>query len=279
MRVLSFCLLALLPACAIAQTTYRMADSLTVCQLLKGAPSDVGTLYFAHRLMGRPYVAHTLEVNDAERLVVNTRQLDCTTLVETVVALTLCAQNGKRSWDDYTDMLTRLRYRHGKLDGYASRLHYFSEWIADKEHMGLVSDLQQPASLFSAVQIISVNYMSRHPQAYKALKDNPGLVETIRRHEQQLNGTKVRYIPKQALQGNDRLLRENIHDGDIIAITTSKSGLDIAHLGFAVWLDDGLHLLNASQLHKKVVVEPMTFGQYMQKHPTFTGFRVVRLKN
>jgi hypothetical protein len=256
-----------------------MADSLTICQMLKSAPSDAGTLYFARCLMGRPYVAHTLEVNDDERLVVNTRQLDCTTLVETVAALTLCAQSEKRSWNDYTDMLTRLRYRQGTIDGYASRLHYFSDWIADKERMGLVGELQQPNPPFSAVQTVNVNYMSRHPHAYKALKANPALVKTIRRQEQHLSGTKASYIPKKSLRDNDHLLRQTIQDGDIIAITTSKPGLDIAHLGFAFWMDDGLHLLNASQLHKKVVVEPMTFYQYMLKHPTFTGIRVVRLKN
>ena len=59
----------------------------------------------------------------------------------------------------------------------------------------------------------------------------------------------------------------------------NKAGLDIAHLGFAVWRADGLHLLNASQLHKKVVEEPMTLYRYMQQHPTFTGIRVVRICN
>ena len=50
-----------------------------------------------------------------------------------------------------------------------------------------------------------------------------------------------------------------------------------ACLGFAVWHKDGLHLLNASQLHKKVVEEPMTLEQYLSRHPSFTGIRVVQL--
>lgn len=44
---------------------------------------------FAEQFIGVPYVASTLEVNPDEELVVNLRQLDCTTLVENVVALTL----------------------------------------------------------------------------------------------------------------------------------------------------------------------------------------------
>ena len=73
-------------------------------------------------------------------------------------------------------------------------------------------------------------------------------------------------------------MRSAVRDGDIIAITCSKAGLDIAHLGFAVWRKDGLHLLNASQLHKRVVEEPMTLGQYLKKHPSHTGIRVVRIE-
>ena len=71
----------------------------------------------------------------------------------------------------------------------------------------------------------------------------------------------------------------DIRDGDIIAITTSKAGLDVSHVGFAVWGKDGrLHLLNASSIHKKVILEPMTLYQYMQKHPSQTGIRVIRLR-
>ena len=62
-----------------------------------------------------------------------------------------------------------------------------------------------------------------------------------------------------------------------MATSCDKPGLDIAHLGFAVWRADGLHLLNASQLHRKVVEEPMTLRYYLSKHPSFTGIRVVRI--
>ena len=76
---------------------------------------------------------------------------------------------------------------------------------------------------------------------------------------------------------NQALLRQAGNDGDIIAITCKKAGLDIAHLGFAVWKDGNLHLLNASMLHKKVVEEPMTLYQYLQQHSTHTGIRIIRI--
>ncbi|MBE6248610.1 MAG: DUF1460 domain-containing protein [Prevotella sp.] len=260
-----------------AQVTYTKADSLTICRLLKEAPRKATTLWFARQFHGIPYVAHTLEVNDSEQLVVNTRQLDCTTLVETVTALTICVQQEKRRWEDYLKTLRTLRYRQGVMDGYTSRLHYFTDWIDDKQLMGIVSEIQGPNPPFTALQKVKVGYMSHHPQSYKALKANEALVPIIKRQEQQLTGKTYRYIPKQTIK-NTQLLRQTIKDGDIIAITCNKKGLDIAHLGFAVWQKDGLHLLNASSIHHKVVTEPMTIRQYLQKHSTFTGVRIIRIK-
>ncbi len=259
------------------RVTYQRADSLKICRLLRDANKQTTTLWFARQFLNIPYVAHTLEVNPAEQLVVNTRQLDCTTLVETVTALTLCAHQGKRSWNDYLSTLRTLRYRKGKLDGYPSRLHYFSDWIADKTAMSIVKEIQSPNPPFLAVQHINVNYMSTHPDAYQALKAHPEWVSVIRQQEETLSGTTSRYIPKSVLKRNTKALRQAVHDGDIIAITCNKKGLDIAHLGFAVWKKDGLHLLNASQIHKKVVQEPMTLYQYLQKHPSHTGIRIIRI--
>ena len=261
-----------------AQVTYTTTDSITICRLLKEAPRKASTLWFARQFHGIPYVAHTLEVNDNEQLVVNTRQLDCTTLVETVTALTICVQQEKRRWADYLRTLRTLRYRQGVMDGYTSRLHYFTDWIDDKQLMGIVSEIQGPNPPFTALQKVQVSYMSQHPQSYKALKANAALVPVIKRQEQALTGKTYRYIPKQAIR-NTQLLRQTIKDGDIIAITCNKKGLDIAHLGFAVWQKDGLHLLNASSIHHKVVTEPLTIRQYLQKHSTFTGVRIIRIKD
>lgn len=260
-----------------AQVTYQPTDSIKICQVLKQANQHTSILAFARQFMNIPYVGQTLEVNDREQLVVNTRQLDCTTLVETVTALKLCAKNNRYAWGDYLDILRQLRYRDGKLQGYTSRLHYFSDWIDNKTKMGLVTEVQKPNPPFTAVQRLNINYMSEHPQAYRSLKEHPEQVPVIRQQEQTLTGKAYRYIPKTAIK-NSKLLRQTVKDGDIIAITCNKKGLDIAHLGFAVWRKDGLHLLNASLLHKKVVEEPMTLFQYMQKHKTFTGIRIIRIQ-
>ena len=265
-------------ASAIAETLD--ADGTTITKLLDEARRlEVDTnlpLFFARKFLGIPYVAHTLEVNDTEQLVVNTRQLDCTTLVETVTALTLCARRRTYTYEAYRIALTAMRYRQGIIDGYPSRIHYFTDWIVSNTEAGIVSEVQAPNPPFTALQTVKVNYMSQHPQSYKALSRHPGFVADIARMEQRISGLKFRFIPKSEVN-NTVAMRQAVHDGDIIAITCSKPGLDIAHLGFAVWHDDGLHLLNASQLHKKVVEEPMTLRQYLQKHPSHTGIRIIRI--
>ena len=256
------------------------ADSITICKLLAEArqlPASANLpLFFAQKFIGRPYVASTLEGDAQERLVVNTRQLDCTTLVENVVALTLCAQNKQYTYYAYEHALVDLRYRGGVIDGYPSRLHYFTEWITDNTKAGVVSEVQSPNPPFSAVQAVKVNFMSTHPQKYQALREHPEFVGAISKMEREVSGAKYRFIPKKSV-GNKKFLRKAINDGDIIAITCNKKGLDIAHLGFAVWKKDGLHLLNASQLHKKVVLEPMTLYKYLQKHSSHTGIRIIRI--
>ena len=258
----------------------QTADSVTVSQWLDEARRQDRTvcfpLFFARKFIGRPYVAHTLEVTNEETLVVNTRQLDCTTLVENVTALTLCAYRNLYTYRGYLNALVAMRYRGGRIAGYPSRIHYFTEWITANTRAGIVTEIQQPNPPFTDIQKVKVDYMSRHPESYKALRQHPEFVAQIRRMEQRVSGAEFRFIPKQDV-GNTAAMREAVHDGDIIAITCSKPGLDIAHLGLAVWQRDGLHLLNASQLHKQVVVEPMTLARYLQKHPTHTGIRIIRI--
>ena len=259
------------------------ADSETVVKWLDEAKHQKRTtnfpLFFARKFLGRPYVAFTLEVLDGEeRLVINTRELDCTTLVENVTALTLCVYRNLYTYRDYLNALVAMRYRKGIIDRYPSRIHYFTDWIMENSAAGIVTEIQAPNPPFTSIQTVKTDYMSTHPQSYKALRLHPEYVSEIAEMERRLTGQQFRFIPKSEVK-DTKVMRETIHDGDIIAITCNKPGLDIAHLGFAVWRKDGLHLLNASQLHKKVVEEPMTLYQYLQKHPSHTGIRIIRINH
>ena len=255
------------------------ADSTRVMKLLAAAPKGKTTgeymLHFGKALAGTPYVAQTLENPDGERLVVNLRQLDCTTLVENALALSLCMRSDKKTFGDFKKFIRTMRYDRGKVS-YASRLHYFSSWISSNQYWsGIIKEVAAATAPFTATKDLRLDFMSKHADLYPALKGNPTMTDSIRATEKTLVYTH-RYIPKSALKKYD-LLRKYIEPGDIIAIVTNKEGLDVSHLGIASWHNDGtLHLLNASQIHKKVIDEPMTLYDYMQKHPSQIGIRVIR---
>ncbi len=260
---------------------YTKQDSICIVQILKEAKTEKGnearTLYFSKKFLGVPYVGHTLEEGTKEHLIINTRGLDCTTFVETVSALSLCDANNKRSFADFCYYLRRLRYRSGQIDGYPSRLHYFTQWGEDNEKMGLVKSVFESSDFKGfATQTISINYMSSHPHLYKHLKRNPSFVKKIKADEQAVNGKKYRYLPKAKLNLSPSQL-SFIHTGDIVSIITSKEGLDTSHVGIAVWQNGKLHLMHASSLYKKVVLDSKTFFDYSQGQKSQLGIRIYRL--
>lgn len=260
---------------------YSKSDSVSVERILSEAKTERKEqnrmLYFGKKFIGVPYVAHTLESGNSEHLIVNLRELDCTTFVENVLALALCDIENKRTFSDFCNNLRKVRYFGGRIDDYSSRLHYFTWWAEDNIQKGIIREISADDFPFTAVQKVSINYMSAHPELYKHLKGKPDMIQKIKQKELRTSGKTYRYIPKSLLnESADRI--GVVHTGDIVAIITSKSGLDTSHIGIAVWQDGKLHLLNASSIYKKVVLDKSTFYQYSQRQKSQLGIRVFRLK-
>ena len=265
-------------AFVLAQTQYTRVDSIRIMSLIAKArkqPANTNwMLFFGRQFKGFPYVGKTLDRNKTEMLVVNTRELDCTTFVEQVLALKLCMQHHKYTFQYFCDMLRHVRYKGG-IVSFVNRQHYFTTWIEDNKREGLITDIQGPNPPFIAIQHLNINYMTTHVNSYAMLKANPKWLPIIRKEEKNLTGRRYRYIPKGKI-ANNKLFRSVIKDGDIIVILTKKKGLDTSHIGIAAWHKDGLHLLNASYLRKKVVEEPQTLYRYMQGQASQIGIRVCR---
>lgn len=254
---------------------YEAIDSTFIEELLKEGKTDM--LYYARRFYGRYCVAHMPEIfPDEEQMVINTRQHDCTTFVELVAALTLCARHGETTFGQLVAQLQRIRYWDGICDGYTSRKHYFSDWIRDNSRLGIVTEVRQPNPPFTGIQTVKVNYMSKHTNDYLPLKLHPELVPAIVRQEKQLSGMQFRYIPTKQVVDSEEM-RQAVHDGDIIAFVTNKPGLDVTHLALAVWHDSGLHMIHASSLRKKVTEETGSVRRYLERRSSCIGIRVIRL--
>lgn len=220
--------------------------------------------------MGIPYVAKTLEIGKTESLVINLQGLDCTTFVENVFAFSLILKDGKSDFDSFTKNLEIVRYKNGTLDGYASRLHYFSEWIANNESKGLLKDMT--AEIGGAEITKDIDFMSTHRDLYPFLADD-GNFEKIKASEKFLNDQAICVLPQDQIAANEHLIKT----GDIIALTTSIAGLDITHTGIATREQDGrIHLLHASTGSMKVEVSELPLAEYLKKINKNTGIMVAR---
>lgn len=169
----------------------------------------------------------------------------------------------------YRDELTRIRYRGGELDGYASRLHYFSEWIADNEASGLVDAISR--DLGGVADPSPIDFMSTHPDAYRQLAD-PDVLAEIARMESRLGQVERYYIPTEAIDAASA----GIRDGDIIAATSTVTGLDIAHTGIALWRDGTLRLMHAPLVGSHVQISEESLAERITRIGGQDGIMVAR---
>lgn len=268
-------------------------DSTKICQWLKDAEGVADkdlVLFFFKKVQGRPYVAHTLENNKREKLVINVRDLDCTTSTENIMALAICRKTNRVTFKDFCDVLMNIRYEmpfggkdHEPRVAYSHRNHYFTGWINSNVAQGFFEEITQPANIFSATQRVTVDYMTAHPQYYKMLNETPTTADSIRLMERKLSDPKhntYKYIPKSGLANtNTEEFRNAIHEGDIVVILTNKAGLDTQHITMAHWGEDNqLHIMHASSIRKHVVFEPLTLYQYLMNQKSAIGVRILRLK-
>ncbi len=227
--------------------------------------------------VGTAYVPRTLEVEGPERLVVNLRELDCVTFVENVLALgrfvhlhdpsTLDDEEWLRA--EYRRLLAEIRYRGGRIEGYPSRLHYFSEWIADNEARGLVRDVSR--ELGGRPDDASIDFMSTHPDAYRQLSD-PDVVREIARAEARLSARTRYYVEEERIAD----AAAGIFSGDIVAATSAVPGLDVAHTGLALVRDGRVFLLHAPLVGSEVRISGTPLSERVRRIGGQDGIMVAR---
>jgi hypothetical protein len=248
-------------------------------QGLDAEPMGDAMAAIGRTFVGTPYVPNTLEAPGPERLVIGFRGLDCVTFVENVLALArfvhepgareLLEQRGEAE-ERYEEILTSIRYRRGELRGYASRLHYFSDWIADGEAKGLVQDMTR--ALGGIRDTGAVDFMSTHPDAYRQLGEDPAALAVVREVEKRLSAAGRWWIPEDGLEA----AADGIRDGDIIAATSTVAGMDVAHTGLAVWVDGKLRLMHAPLVGDSVEISAEAIPQRVRRIRSQDGIMVAR---
>lgn len=226
------------------------------------------TLAVARSFLGTPYVNGILDRNLEESLTVNLRELDCWTFMENSLAIALAEPNNFQS---YKKQLQDLRYWGGYVNGYGSRIHYFSGWLLQNEKRGLLEDLTE--SMGGVPYKKQIGYISARPAKYPKIK-NPENLRSLRAAERRINAHAWFYIPQNQVAKMEHLIRE----GDIVSLTAWKRDLDIAHQGFAVKMNGRIHLMHASSLSKKVIISRQPLPEYILAQAGQTGIMVARLK-
>ena len=243
---------------------------------LTSLPLGERVLRIGRMFLGKPYVEKTLEVNaPAEQLVVNTQGVDCTTFVDQVLALSLASIEEGADFGTFCAQLRALRYHNGKVDGYASRCHYFLDLVHNASLAG--KPLLVPVTDENVrTRDVAFSFMSTHPDAYVQLRESPAVVDSIRAAEQALGTLRMTYFPKEASAAFTQS-SSPIRDGDILALVTTAKGLDVSHLGIAFWLDGKLHMLHASSTAHKVIADERTLADYLQGRKGCPGIVVYRV--
>jgi hypothetical protein len=234
-----------------------------VGELAAGAPYEAGTLDAYLRTGGNPM--------NREPLTLSLTRFDCVTLVESCLAVArVAAHEGTPTWRRFGSEVERMRYRDGERRGYASRLHYFSEWITDGERRGLVRDVG--AELGAVEDARPLRFMTDHRGSYPALADTQ-VFQEIATMERRLDGHPRRVVPLERIAE----VSGRIETGDVLAFATAIPGLDVTHAAFAHRGADGvLRVLHAPLSGGAVEVTQATLPEYVAAIRQATGILVAR---
>jgi len=151
---------------------------------LSSASMSEITQIVAEQFLGAEYKAGLLDRTSQETLVISLHNFDCLLFVETVLAIARNIAMQDFRYQTFTDGVTDLRYRNGLLNGYCSRLHYFSDWIDDNQKRSNVDNII--ASLGGKSIKKTLNFMGTHRNSYPLMINNEANYNCILEREQNL---------------------------------------------------------------------------------------------
>lgn len=228
-------------------------------------------------LLDRPYIEKSLEItNDESMTVCNLLGFDCVTFFETSWAMaTLVKKKSNPTYTDYVNEVTDHRYRNGIRNGYASRLHYTSDYFYDNARRGNLKEMTKIIGRKDAkLEKKPINFMTMHPSLYSQLQNDPIAFVQIDTFEQRMaRRGGFNYIPKEDVED----VSKGIQTGDLIGITTTVKGIDCSHTGIAI--KEGkkkVRFMHASSAMHKVIISEKTLDEYLKDNLKQTGIMIFR---
>lgn len=222
----------------------------------------------AQKFLGAKYEANLLDQLKQETLVITLDRFDCLIFVETVLALARQISLKDYSYQTFANNIVNERYINGEINGYCSRLHYFTAWLEDNQKRGNINNIT--ASLGGIPLNKKLNFMGTHRDKYPQLAQESNY-QCILAMEKQVNQLKKYYIPT----GKIKKIYSQLKPGDIIAIATAIPGLDVTHTGLVYANKNGsLGIIHASP-GGEVTIAP-DLQRYASKIDQSIGIMVAR---
>ncbi|NEO58465.1 MAG: DUF1460 domain-containing protein [Okeania sp. SIO3B5] len=202
----------------------------------------------ADYFIGTPYKAGLLDQSNQESLVITLDGFDCVLFVETVLAMARGIAVEDYSYLTFVNNIRNQRYWNGKMNGYCSRLHYFSEWIADNQRRDNIKDIG--VELGGERVKKPLFFMSKNRWEYPQIASNDANYQCIVNMEDSISKLKISYIPYYKISS----VYSQLKAGDIVAVATEINGLDVTHTGLVYRNSDGnIGIIHASPAGKVTV--------------------------
>lgn len=207
-----------------------------------------------------------------ERLRVELSRFECVTFIESSLAAARCGFREEPTAACFEREVTASRYRGGAISDYASRLHYFDDWIDDNEARKRLKNLTAELGgepLSRSYFHISSRVLPRSDVSKDALAV---LTREVAATESRLSGVPHLVLSRERAPG----VLDQLEDGDLVAFVRERSGLLVHHAGFIYRVRGKPRLLHASSYHQRVVLTGEDVVSYLLRRPERLGVLVAR---
>jgi len=195
----------------------------------------------SQQFLDYPYLSNPLigSPQDPEELTISLKAFDCVTLCETALGFARA-----QSVDEAIAAICELRYASGKLE-WLDRNHYMIDWIKNNQAKGLVENITPTEQAVTITRTLSI------------IEDYPA-----REHS-------IAYLPPESVPS----FEEQVKSGDIIYFGTTRSNLDVFHMGLLIKKDSTVFLRHAARGSAVVFDEPLS--DFMERN-SMVGVLIVR---
>ncbi len=280
-------------------------NDIAIKQIFQKSPKTLSIAkrlsWFSEQFLGQPYQLGPLGEGKNGRYdqspLYNLNGFDCTTYVETVLAL---AQSNTLS--TFKKNLIAIRYKDN-TPSYLSRNHFMSlDWIPNNIQKGFVKDIsckikneQNKSICQSATADIDKGawLLKKTITDIKIQNNNQKNNRIIELKTKAKNyasqQARINYIPLTALFSHnkaDLFLFNQIPNGSIITIVRPNwqlkqyigTNINVSHLGFAIKKNGLLYFREASTIDRKVIDVPLEkyLKQYLES-PSIKGINVLKI--